>query len=130
MLIHDIEWELRVETTLDGLAINSHGNYDWTEVFKFGVEPTSVDGASRETFALEEVAAVLASADGSNDGPPWVMLGRLKDTRFFFISADCDNSGWDCQASGSAMVGLDLLRLLDDIPAAAFHRLFAPRTTE
>lgn len=84
-----------IETSLKELK-DLVGNYDFVEVFKYAVNPESVDGvASRETFVLDEVKKVIASANGNNDGPNWLILGQLRDKRYFFISAGCDYSGWD-----------------------------------
>jgi hypothetical protein len=69
--------------------------YDWTEVFKYAVNPTSLDGkASRETFIIKEVAKVFASINGQNDEHNWEMIGQLEDGRYFLISAGCDYTGW------------------------------------
>lgn len=56
---------------------------DWKEIFK------CFDGATRE-----EVAEVLAAKEGSRGGSEWLMLGRLKDGRYFFVKASCDYTGW------------------------------------
>lgn len=65
-------------------------SYDWQEAFKFA------------DFSIDDVAEVLHQDEGYNDGDPWIMVGRLKDGRFFFLSAWCDYTGWDCQAGGSS----------------------------
>lgn len=35
------------------------------------------------------------------------MLGRLQDGRYFFVDAECDTTGWDCQTSGRGYIGRD-----------------------
>ena len=62
--------------------------YAWREAFHFA------------DFEITDVAEVYGRADGENDGENWIIYGRLKDDRFFFLSAGCDYTGWDCQASG------------------------------
>lgn len=44
--------------------------------------------------------------DGENDGEEWLCVGRLKDGRWFILSAGCDYTGWDCQSGGQASVAV------------------------
>jgi len=80
---------------------------DWLEVFAFaGAEggcnsgkperalPNDAD-TSIEPFSRLDVKRVIASAEGENDGPNWLVVGELHDGRFFAISAGCDYTGWD-----------------------------------
>lgn len=73
---------------------------------------------SAEPFQRVDVAEVIATSDGENDGANWVGVFRLKDGRFAFLSAGCDYTGWDCQSGGHAIVSHDLDHLrqfgLDD----------------
>ena len=39
-------------------------------------------------------------------------FGRLWDGRWFALSAGCDNTGWDCQASGFALVAMSAEALI------------------
>jgi hypothetical protein len=77
--------------TWDGVA------YDWGEVFKYGTpEPVlNGDSAPLAAFSLCDVAEILGSANGENDGDDWIAVGRLKDGRFFAVRAWCDYTGWD-----------------------------------
>jgi len=76
-------------TTLSG--------YDWEEVFKYGANPEiacpgmTVDQSS---FTLDDVARCYGHVQGDNDGPTCTAYGKLKDGRYFFISAGCDYTGW------------------------------------
>lgn len=65
-------------------------DYDWEEAFKYATG-----------FGIDDVAEVGGHRDGENDGASWLMWGRLKDGRYFYLSAGCDYTGWDCQAGGS-----------------------------
>ena len=47
------------------------------------------------------VSEVLAMAEGENDGDNWVGVFRTKGGAFLYVTAGCDYTGWDCQASGS-----------------------------
>lgn len=96
--------------------------YDWQEAFGYAGEPGTYGEASvspcvgTETpvtpFTREDVVEVIASKEGENDGPNWKLLGRLSDGRFFFLSAGCDYTGWDCQAGGGATVDTSLAHLI------------------
>ncbi len=56
-------------------------------------------------FGRQDVAEVVALSPGENDGKNWLCLGRLRDGRWFFLSAGCDYTGWDCRAWGTVNVG-------------------------
>lgn len=71
-------------------------DYDWKEAFGFA------------PFDMDEVATIISSDEGYNDGDSWVCVGQLKDGRYFFLTAWCDYTGWDCQASGDCSFALDL----------------------
>lgn len=122
--------------------IDSIDGYDWHEAFAYAGEDggsgsadvARVDGAtcSRAPFDREDVVEVVDASPGENDGPDWLCVGRLKDGRWFFLSAGCDYTGWDCQAGGRAVVAGDLATLVQrGIPADALDRLpnTARRTT-
>lgn len=103
-------------------------DYDWGEAFGYAGEPghygageggTNVDpvpGAQCKPlgFTREDVAIILAMEAGENDGANWVCAGQLRDGRWFFLSAGCDYTGWDCRSGGNATVAdtkEDLIRL-------------------
>lgn len=68
-------------------------DYNWREAFQFA------DG-----FSISDVSQVFGYSDGENDGENWIIYGRLKDDRFFCLSAGCDYTGWDCRAGGNSFV--------------------------
>ena len=89
-------------------------DYDWAEVFGEGgggnctaifpqPQPPSYLG-SLATFGRVDVAEIFAMEVGENDGPDWIIYGRLKDGRYFSARGGCDYTGWDCQASNSGHV--------------------------
>ena len=92
--------------TLDEL----HASYDWREAFKYADAPQPCAGFDGPTTiaAIDDVAEVVASDDGENDGPDWVGVFRLRDGRFLFLTAGCDFTGWGCQEGGSSWVAADL----------------------
>jgi hypothetical protein len=105
--------------------INGYGG-DWPHVFECASKPVSLDGvASEEIFIIDEVQKVIASVNGYNDGPSWLMIGRLKDKRYFFISAGCDYTGWDCHAFGHSVVSMKIKTLLKSITTDDYVRLFS-----
>lgn len=92
-------------------------DYDWEEAFAYssgipgsknaGIPqwvPESAQSGAAEPFGREDVAEIVGLSNGENDGDDWIAYGRLKDGRWFFLSAGCDYTGWDCQAGGHAVV--------------------------
>lgn len=75
-------------------------DYDWCEAFNFAA------------FNLEEVAEVVASDEGENDGDSWLAVGRLNDGSYFFLSAWCDYTGWDCRSGGGSELADSLENLV------------------
>ena len=62
--------------------------YDWKEAFEFA------------PFNREDVAEVIAVAEGQNDADNWVGVFKLKDGRFGYLTAWCDYTGWGCLDGG------------------------------
>ena len=61
---------------------------DWGSAFaEAGLDPDNVE-------------YVYAADEGENDGAAWICAGKLKDGSYFFLTAWCDYTGWDCQAGG------------------------------
>ena len=78
-------------------------DYDWREAFAYaregGMATQGYDG-SCQGFGFDDVAEVIATDDGENDGASWIGVFRLHDGRFAYLAAGCDYTGWDCQANG------------------------------
>lgn len=97
-------------------------DYDWVEAFGYAGDPGKVfdrdagDGAAGELFGLADVVEFLGWSAGENDGRSWIAWGRLKDGRYFYLSAGCDYTGWDCQAGGEAWVSRDRETVWRQIP--------------
>lgn len=87
-------------------------DYDWKEAFTYAQTTKTATNCAKEGFAIDDVAEVLKTSPGENDGDSWLMVGRLKDGRFFFLDAWCDYTGWDCQAGGDAQVADTLDNLI------------------
>ena len=86
-------------------------DFDWREAFEYaagGGMPTEGYAGDCGGFTFDDVAEVIARDDGENDGPDWIAVFRLRDGRFAFLSAGCDYTGWDCQASGSTWFAASL----------------------
>jgi hypothetical protein len=122
------------ETTLDERI----RGYDWEHAFQCcgpaeaeattyndpNVSAALGSSASAEPFQRFDVAEVLATSDGENDGLDWVGVFRLKDGRFAYLEAGCDYTGWDCQSGGHAIVSHDLAHLIQfGLTEAARSRL-------
>lgn len=75
-------------------------DYNWQNAMDVAVRdtptPQPVQGyAGPVDFrGWDDVAGVVASSPGDNDGPDWIALLRLNDGRHVLLSAGCDNSGW------------------------------------
>jgi hypothetical protein len=86
--------------------------YDWQEAFAYAgevrgegeygcygsaniSEAIEDSGVPCDPFSREDVAEIVAMEDGENDGPDWIIVGRLNDGRWFSLSAGCDYTGWD-----------------------------------
>lgn len=82
-------------------------DYDWKEVFGFaggknacnsGVPeralPNDLD-TSVDPFDMKDVEEICYSDPGERDGHDWIIVGKLKDKRYFAIVAGCDYTGWD-----------------------------------
>lgn len=98
--------------------------YDWQEAFSNAVGSTVPcvrfgQECNTNTFTRDDVKTIEGIQEGENEGPNWILYGKLKDGRWFYLEAGCDYTGWDCQASGFATVAKrkrDLLQfgLTDD----------------
>jgi hypothetical protein len=62
-------------------------DYDYKELMVYGPSP-------------EEVADVVRWYDGEGDYEDWLVVLRMTDGRWCFVSAGCDYTGWDCRAGG------------------------------
>ncbi len=71
-------------------------NYDWEEAFKYATPRKSLPGEkiSTDPFDREDVVELYDIDDGINDEADWICYGKLKDGRFFALSAGCDYTGW------------------------------------
>ena len=73
----------------DGLGILM-GAYDWQEAMMYA------------KFKFEDIAQTISAVEGENDDKDWQLIVKLKSGKFGWLSAGCDYSGWDCQASGES----------------------------
>lgn len=58
-------------------------------------------------FSNKDIEKIVRSEAGENDGPNWIAVGKMKDGRWFFATAGCDYTGWDCRSGGSLWIGED-----------------------
>lgn len=92
-------------------------DYDWQEAFNFCSSEDirkALPGSSvsREGFTIDDVERIFAADEGENDESEWLALGKLKDGRWFLLSAWCDYTGWDCQSGGTTTVANSLEELI------------------
>lgn len=86
-------------------------DYDWEAAFSFcsGMhdgsssacgQPEWAEGSGKtgtsDVFTRNDVVEVIAKSEGENDERDWIAFGKLADGRYFFLSAGCDYTGWDC----------------------------------
>ena len=86
-------------------------DYDWREAFKYAAdagERTEGYAGDCAGFGFDDVAEVIASDDGENDGAEWIAVFRLHDGRFAYLAAGCDYTGWGCQESGQTWFAASL----------------------
>jgi hypothetical protein len=96
--------------------MESEVKIDWAEEYsdwKYALNEASVGKVE-----AKDIAETLFASEGANDEANWLAIVRMADGRFAFISAGCDYTGWDCQASGEIAYAdslADLCRLnMDD----------------
>ena len=65
-------------------------DYDWQEAHAYA------------SWNTEDVDHIIAMSEGENDGANWLMVVKLKNGKFGFLSAGCDYTGWDCRAGGNS----------------------------
>lgn len=87
---------------------------DWREAFVYAVDPDPCPPTAQfdiQRFNRSDVAEVIAKVEGENDEANWLILGRLRCGLYFYLSAGCDFTGWDCRAWGECQVA----ETLDDL---------------
>jgi hypothetical protein len=99
-------------------------DYDWQEAFACAGDPAGGNNSadvrpalptsdvSLAPFGRSDVKEVFAMQEGENDERDWTCFGQLNDGRYFFLSAGCDYTVWDCQSGGCAFVSNDRAELL------------------
>lgn len=106
---------MRIETTLSEVLCS----YDWEEAFGEGdggnctQDVESLDGTSVDKCLRADIAEVLATVEGENDGADWIGVFRMKDGRYLAVVAGCDYTGWDCRASNRMTVASSLKSLME-----------------
>ena len=63
--------------------------------------------------------------DGKNDEYPWYALGRLATGAYFYFTASCNFSGFDCEGQMALYLAPDLQTLYDNGMSAAARLRFA-----
>jgi len=79
---------------------------------------SAIEYAIRDTagFRFEDVALVLASVMGENDGPDYYWIIAMKDHTYAYITGGCDYTGWDCQAGGTVTIYPTLRQAIEAAP--------------
>ena len=77
-------------------------DYNWREAFSL-----YADG-----FTFNDIQDVLGMSDGENDEQDWLLIGKLKDGRYFRLKAGCDYTGWGCRDWGETNFATTLEELI------------------
>jgi len=77
---------------------------DWSEAFQYS------------DFPYSSVKEVLHMHEGENDYSPWVLVCRLNNGKFGYLSAWCDYTGWDCQAGGESEIRKTYEEIMELVP--------------
>lgn len=91
--------------------------YDWSSAFDEAnsdvrrSHPTD-KSVSINPINIGDIETILAWDLGANDEEDWLLMGLAKDGRAFMMSAGCDYTGWDCQASGTMTVAANPIQLM------------------
>lgn len=109
---------LGVSMIIEATIQEIQSSFDWAEVFGEGSghctqDVDSHDGTPTDTVLRKDIAEVLASVNGQNDGDSWIVVCRLVDGRFCCAEGSCDYTGWDCQAWNTITVASSLGALIE-----------------
>ena len=77
------------ERSPDGLGILMSA-YDWQEAMNYA------------KFEFKDIQDIISAEEGENEGNNWKLIVKLKNEKYGWLSAGCDNSGWGCQAGGKS----------------------------
>lgn len=94
------------------MNIEDLSSYDWVEAFSYSNGKTIDDEDGDFSFRRDDVESILYSDEGENDGRGWIIMVKLKNGLYGFLSAWCDYTGWDCQAGGHSYVSKDKDKLI------------------
>jgi len=108
--IRGYDWEMAFQCCGD--AEDAEGSWPTSAYNTPSVSAALDSDASAAPFQRVDVAEVIATSDGENDGADWIGVFKLKDGRFAYLTASCDYTGWDCRSGGNAIVSHDLAHLL------------------
>ncbi len=111
---------------MTGKMDNRIEDYDWRMAFQCCGAPEDGDSvyndpnvsaaigstAHAAPFQRKDVARVIATSDGENDGASWLGLFELNDGRIAYLEAGCDYTGWDCQSGGHAIVSHSIAHMV------------------
>ncbi len=91
-------------------------DYDWIECFDairmvIRAHPTSGQPATT-VFTISDVVHIEAMSEGERDEKDWILLGSLRDGRWFLLVGWCCYTGWDAAGGAAATVACNLVELL------------------
>jgi hypothetical protein len=102
------------------------------------LEDFKADGDWQNAFGakhrgpIENVTRVIYAAEGENDEDDWLAVVEWSgdEGRFAVMSAGCDYTGWDCQASGTIEFYPSEATALSDLTPEQAKRLGLPHDAD
>ncbi len=72
-------------------GIDSHNPRSWN------IPDVAVPGQNirLDSINRKDVIEIFGLVDGEYDRDSWIIYGKLKDKRFFYLEGWCDYTGWD-----------------------------------
>lgn len=75
---------------------------EWREEYDHAAAVVAIE-SEVPGWRFEQMTELLWFEDGEYDGDAWCMLWKANDGAFWYTSAWCDYTGWDCRSGGEAL---------------------------
>lgn len=86
---------MNIEATREQMRVDfSDWHYAIEVACRDGINPVIGSSTRTDPFTVTDIAEVLGSVEGQNEGDQWLAVVRLHDGRFVSIRAWCDFTGW------------------------------------
>lgn len=102
-------------------------NYSLKEIYRPIVVETSQASAGNFPKSIKEHFWIRP---GENDGDSWYSCGQLTNGNYFFYSASCDYTGFDCQGGMNLWVSSSWETLVHHGMGSTLYRLYLQQTQD